>query len=480
MPKQGEILQTLRREHPRLLADRAQFDWLAAQCKVDAHAGRWLAQLRERADKLLLTPPVKYEIPDGKRLLAVSREAKERLLLLGLMHQLSGERKYAERAWQELATVIKFKDWNPSHFLDTAEMTFAVAIGYDWLHDVWSAEQRTQLRDAIVRHGLTQGLSVYRNEQWWTKSHHNWNQVCNGGMAIGALAIGDVEPDLAAEVLHAALHSLPLAMSEFAPDGGWGEGPGYWRYATEYNVYLLAALNTALGNDFGLSDMPGFAQTGDFPLHFVGPTGKTFNFADAHESWHGAPQWFWLAQRFEQPAYGQAQLSFADTHASPLDLVWGAKWLAHSDAPASLPLASCFRGVAVVTMRSAWNDPQATYVACKGGDNRVNHGHLDLGSFVLDALGERWVSDLGPDDYNLPGYFGSQRWNYFRNNTQSHNTIVIDGRNQDPAAHARNHSVCPKRILGWRDCRPFPRLAANETGTSRGGAHRRPASTRAG
>ena len=87
-------------------------------------------------------------------------------------------------------------------------------------------------------------------------------------------------------------------MHEFRPDGGWGEGPGYWRYATEYNVYLLAALKTALGADYGLSKMPGFSETGDFPIYFAGPTGKTFNYADAHSSWHGAPQLFWLAVTF--------------------------------------------------------------------------------------------------------------------------------------------------------------------------------------
>jgi len=439
LPNRAEVLQHLRIEHPRLLATRADFGRLAELCDRDERSRGWLTRLRGDADKLLSTPPVKYEIPDGKRLLSVSRRAKDRLLLLGLMYQLSGEAKYAERAWRELDTVTRFKDWNPSHFLDTAEMTFAVAIGYDWLYDAWSQQQRDQLRKAIVEHGLEPGLTVYRNRQWWSKSIHNWNQVCNGGMAVGALAIGDVEPELASEVLHSALHSLPLAMNEFRPDGGWGEGPGYWRYATEYNVYALAALQAALGTDFGLSEMPGFAQTGDFPIHFVGPTGQTFNFADAHDRWHGAPQWFWLADRFEQPAYAAAQLSFADEHPSPLDLLWGARWSSGvgDREPTALPLARYFEGVSVVTLRGAWDDSAAWFVAFKGGDNRVNHGHLDLGTFVLDAYEQRWAIDLGPDDYNLPGYFGRQRWTYFRNNTQSHNTLVIDGQNQSPSARAK-------------------------------------------
>jgi hypothetical protein len=227
-------------------------------------------------------------------------------------------------------------------------------------------------------------------------------------------------------------------MHEFRPDGGWGEGPGYWRYATEYNVYFLAALRTAMGKDFGLSQMPGFSVTGDFPIYFTGSTGLTFNYADAHDGWRGAPQLFWLATAFEQPVYAAAQMPFAAQRPSPLDFLWGAEWLGRDtkSESESLPLARHFSGVSVVAMRSAWQDSAATFVGFKGGDNGVNHGQLDLGSFVLDSDGVRWAIDLGADDYNIPGYFGKQRWSYYRNMTEGHNTLVINGQNQSTTATA--------------------------------------------
>ena len=43
----------------------------------------------------------------------------------------------------------------------------------------------------------------------------------------------------------------------------------------------------------------------------------------------------------------------------------------------------------------------------------------------------RWFVDLGSDNYNMPSYFGSQRWTYFRLNNRSHNTLVIDDRLQE-------------------------------------------------
>ncbi len=436
LPSRDDVLDGLRDGHPRLLATSADFARLRSLCETNTQAGEWLETLHQNAEKLIETPPLVYRIPDGKRLLTVCRAAKERVLLLALMYRLTEDSRFADRAWRELSTVCQFKDWNPSHFLDTAEMTFAVAIGYDWLYDVWSEEQRAELRKAINALGLQPGLSVYRPKRSWSRSVHNWNQVCNGGMGVGALAIADEDPTLAAEVLESALHSLPLAMHEFRPDGGWGEGPGYWRYATEYNVYFLAALRTALGSDFGLSRMSGFPQTGDFPTYFTGPTGLTFNYADAHDGWSGAPQLFWLASTFDEPGYAAAQLPYAAERPSPLDLLWGADWLARPLESRPLPLDRYFSGVSVVTLCSAWDDPRAVFAGIKGGDNRVNHGQLDLGSFVLDAERIRWAIDLGPDDYNIPGYFGGQRWTYYRNKTEGHNTLVVNGQNQSPTAVA--------------------------------------------
>jgi hypothetical protein len=59
---------------------------------------------------------------------------------------------------------------------------------------------------------------------------------------------------------------------------------------------------------------------------------------------------------------------------------------------------------------------------------------------MLDALGARWALDLGADNYNLPGYFGGQRWTYYRMRAEGHNTMVINpdaGPDQDPAAETR-------------------------------------------
>jgi hypothetical protein len=232
------------------------------------------------------------------------------------------------------------------------------------------------------------------------------------------------------------LKSIQLAMAEYGPDGAWAEGPGYWSYATTYNVTFLAALQTALGTDFGLSKIPGFAEAGSFPIYASGPTGLSFSYADAHAGVIRAPVMLWLAREFKRPEYAWHQLQVAS--GDPLDLLWYDARLAQQPATPP-PLDKYYRHSEVVTLRSAWNDKDAVFVGFKAGDNKANHSHLDLGSFVLDALGERWAVDIGSDDYNMPGYFGGQRWTYYRLRAESHNTLVLNPSakpDQDPKAVA--------------------------------------------
>ncbi|MCD6506225.1 heparinase II/III family protein [Candidatus Poribacteria bacterium] len=426
---------TLKRDHPRLIITRDELERVKRAIGENEMARRYFERIKRQADKILSEPPVRYEIPDGLRLLGVSRRCLNRIYHLATMFRLSGDRRYKERAVRELKAAANFPDWNPRHFLDTAEMTHAFAIGYDWLYDSLSDGERRMIREAIIEKGIDPALRVYERGGWWAKCNHNWNQVCNGGIAIGALAIADEIPDLADRVLGYALESIKIPMRMFNPDGGWAEGPGYWNYATSYNVYLLAALETALGTDFGLSDMPGFSETGYFCIYMTGPLWKTFNYADSGDRAPHASQMFWLARRFDKPVYAWYQHHMASHHVHPLDLLW---FDPRSESPSEegLPLDRWFHNVNVVFLRSRWEDERAIFIGFKGGDNKANHSHLDLGSFVLDADGHRWAVDLGADDYNIPGYFGRQRWSYYRLRTEGHNTITLNGENQDPHAEA--------------------------------------------
>lgn len=446
--------------HPRLIASGDRLTEIRKLVRTDSVARAYYADLRDQARQILNQRPLEYKLI-GPRLLDKSRTCLQRVYLLAFLWCLDQRPEHLRRALAELHAAAAFPDWHPPHFLDVAEMTHAFAIGYDWLYEGLTQPDRDLLAKAIIEKGLDPGLAAYASKAFWVAPHNNWNLVCNGGLGLGALAVGDVDKDKANAVLNNVLSSLPPAMILYAPDGGWIEGPGYWAYATQYAVNLIAGLDSSLGRDYGLSDSAGFRRTGDFRLQSTGPLGLAFNYADAHEQLDPAPQLNWLSTRFQQPAYAWQEQTFASKkgEASPLDLIWFSN-AGKGPEETGFPLDQQFRGANAAFLRTSWTDPNALYVGAKGGDNAASHAHLDLGSFVFDAAGVRWAMDLGPDDYNLPDYFGKKRWTYYRLRTESHNTLLIDNDNQSETAKASLHlagssieidlaDAYPDRLHSW-------------------------------
>ena len=116
---------------------------------------------------------------------------------------MTGEKRYSDRAEAEMLKAASFSDWNPSHFLDVAEMTAALAIGYDWLYPKLSETSRRTIRTAILEKGLKPSFG--KEHDAILNAPTNWNQVCHCGMAYGALAVAETEPDLARRTIERAV-----------------------------------------------------------------------------------------------------------------------------------------------------------------------------------------------------------------------------------------------------------------------------------
>ncbi len=441
-------LATLRKQHPRLFIHDSELPAIKKAIATDSFVKTVYEQQLAYGEKLLTTPPDVYSIGGSEHtLLATSRDMEGRIFTLAGLYRLTGDKRFADRATQEMLAAASFPDWYPKHFLDTGEMTAALGLGYDWLYPVLSPANRATLEHAIATKGIDPWIERIRDGEAIHHEHNNWNQVCNGGETIGALAIADEDPERARVIIDHAREAIGNIMKLFAPDGSFEEGPGYWNYATSYNVLFLDALDTALGTDFGMSDASGFSSTGDYHIQSMGPTYLFANFSDAGAGVYPSPQMFWFARRFNKPFYAEYERKV--TLSSKLDpregressrfaifsVFWGAEDAQMTDGK-QLPLVQSFARVDQAYMRSAWNDPNAWYVAFKGGDAHASHGHLDLGTFIMDAFDQRWATDLGPDNYGLPGYFGRQRWSYYRMRTEGHNTLTIDAQNEDLDAKA--------------------------------------------
>lgn len=438
-PGPEPILKTLKTGHPRLILTDERVAEIRKVTATDPLAASYLQDLKATGESILEQKPVE-RVLIGPRLLDKSRTAFSRITTLGLLYRLDGDPKWAKRAIEEMKTAAEFSDWNPSHYLDTAEMTAALGLGYDWLYDAMTPEERAVIGKALIEKGLSTSLPLYSGHSrpvWAANS--NWNCVCNGGMIVGSLAIADINPQLSEEVLFNALNCLERVLPTYAPDGAWPEGPAYWDYATSYTLYAVYSLKSALGTDFGIMEKPGMRQTGYFVPALTGPTGLPFNFADSDPAaLYIRPRVYGLALCFDDPSYAYLARSMTMwKHASSFDVIFFDPRGDVSDTK-SISLDSYFSRISVATFRSSSTDQNAVFVGFKGGDNAAPHSHLDLGSFVMESDGVRWADDLGRDDYNAPGYWDTKgpRWQYYRLINKGHNTLTINGMNQDPQAEA--------------------------------------------
>lgn len=415
--------------HPRLMITETALQSIRDQEKGDASVQEALHYLRKRADSLQGIPPCAYRLASGGSLLQTSREVLERILLLGFLANLDRSAKYADRALRELDSASRFPDWGPTRFLDVAEMAAAFAVGYDWLYSRATPAQRSAILQAIKSKAFDPAAAEYDQRKWWVDSKSNWNAVCNSAMAMAALASGNDMP-AAKSLLHRSLLSLQGsgALNAYAPDGAYAEGIGYWCFSTQYLSMLFASLQTGLGDEFGLSRLPGMAETGLFPIYSEGPTGRMVNFGDASD---GPIYPYWMsgfALNFKQPLYAWFAQKHSGLHV--FDVLWYDK-AARNAGPALLPLSKRFRGSELAVFKSAWGDSNASYLAFKSGNPASEHSHLDVGSFTFEALGKRWAVDLGPDRYGLPGYFldyddSVSRYTYYRVRAEGHNTLTLN------------------------------------------------------
>lgn len=455
VPGETELAQLLDRAvaggHPRLIFDDADF----ARMRRRAESGdEWFksvaAAVCRHADAAVRLPPIANE-PTGFRLLHQSRRAVDRICTLAMAYRLTGKSAYLRAAADNLRTVAGFPSWNPRHFLDVGEMALAVAVGYDWLHAELDGDLRRQLEKAIAANAFLPAKKNFgggENWLWWVNADNNWPQVCHGGLIAAAIAFADAAKPDSVFLIRRAVENLPASMRVYAPNGGYPEGPAYWCYGTSFTVLALAALEKAFGDDFGLSTLPGFAETAAFQDLCTGNSGQFFNFADGRSvRAHDVSVW-WMARRFgREDLLAENAVALLDRElaeysgseenrlfAFTLGFMPDSKPARSGSAMPHLWTAAAKEDVGV--QRSSGKSGAQWFAAFKAGSPSQNHAHMDSGSFVLDRFGRRWIHDLGAEHYHRIESRGialwdrsqdSGRWKVYRISNASHNLPVIDG-----------------------------------------------------
>jgi hypothetical protein len=413
--------------HPRLMFTDERVNAVLEMNQTDLYYQEVLGYLETTANAAVGTPVSLSSATSWSSTIRMSLGATAG------MYRLTENTIYSDWVIDTLMTLSNLSDWDPSNFLNTADITMTVSLGYDWVYDQLTEAQRSAVESAIFEKSFLPALNSSINS--WSEHTNNWAQVTHGCLIIGTLAVGDVNCTLSNEIIDFSLPKLNVSLQQYAPDGGWIEGYSYGTYAGIFLSLMMGSLDSALGNDLGISSLPGISNLGAWLTHSFGQTGGfswadgAWTFSNANSLWSVG---YWATQ-FNKPEWLQGMLSrFTASEAATFQaFLFYNSTLNTTNVLPTMPRYDQFENVAGLTYRSSWTDSNGWFFGLMGGFNGRSHGHLDAGSFVVDYKGYRWAELLGSDSYSLPNYFAAPlRWTYYRCRTEGANTLSISDQSQ--------------------------------------------------
>jgi hypothetical protein len=436
------LKRNLRKSQPRLVLNSAIEKELRSKLKTDPVIRNMYKAIKLNAE-MVLSEPLLERVVTGRRLLSVSREMLYRVNMLAMVYRIDGDPAILRRINDEVVAVCNFSDWNPSHYLDVAEMAMAVAIALDWTAGKLPKATIELAKNALIEKGIMPSWPESGRKPSWAYGTNNWNQVCNGGMIAASIAIAEKDPELAAKTIWRALDGLPHSLAEYMPDGVYPEGSTYWSYGTSFSVTTAAMLESAFGADFGHFEYPGFKESAVFRVLVNAPSGWYYNFADCGDKRgeSGDVTLAWFAAKTGNSAFFEKERFLMQPEAmGKLNRLGGAAlvWMSQYKEMGEIKVPTAWKGEGsnpVVVFTGGENDPHQYYFGGKGGRGTVNHGNMDGGSFVFELNGVRWSVDPGNQGYNELETAGfdlwgrcqdCERWTLLTKNNFGHSTISVN------------------------------------------------------
>lgn len=279
---------------------------------------------------------------------------------------------------------------------------------------VMTDEEKATIRENLLR---PMSNTILRNQ-----TGGNWQCWHNFAHVILGLCLDDEElidtglndPD------HGYHHMLA---TEVTDEGWWGErSPGYHYYPL-HAMLMTAEAVRCRGIDLYQDDLH---------LLFAGPLDSLFadlTFPSHNDGWHSqsvvklASLYELAAVRFEDPLFFEILArSYARGERDSYQALIAGGTIEPDSSPLLLP-STLYPDTGVAFLRSA-----SRTVCVKYGPHGGGHGHPDKLSIILHNGKEAVLPDLGTPGYGVPDYTA---W-YKR--TVSHNTVVVDGQDQQPTS----------------------------------------------
>jgi hypothetical protein len=457
-PSGSQIIGGIKGERPRVFLNAAGIASVKAKIGTDAVSAGLFKNVQKTGDVWLS----KYELQQKRGEAAagsgVGSEALHRFLSFGLLDHLSGDPKWKARMPSELEAVAKFTNWNPEEGEVCAEFVFGVALGYDWFRSTLNVEQARVVREAMIQLGVD-ALSAHlkheplpittkrpepgqkqepakaatpkkKEEEKGPKTSED--MVMASALMVAAIALKDEESAVANQAANLAAKVLGDGLTQFAPEGIWSEGLSRGEHVLDALAILSMTLRAATGSDYGMTLVEGLPQTQWARSLLSGPQG-VFNYCSFEGSSLTKP---WISTWLKLNHGSLAGTPFAVGPAASDQsgglnqagqLVFMSPYATGISTPATFD--NVLATAQLATLRSAWHDNKAFYVGFKGGDNALPGSQLDLGTFILDAGGQRWATELGV--FSAQGrpvnLTDTKRFDKYRDATEGQNVVRFVG-----------------------------------------------------
>lgn len=450
--------------HPRLMIDEKGFKSLKEKVTVERFTHKTLTKLHNeviaRAGRTVETNRA-FANTDDHYLIV------DNIVTCAYAYKMTGHAKYLTKCRNDLKTVCSFTHWDVSG-LANGEISLAVAIAYDWLYHDLTLDERKKVRRALMDKAVLP-MSFYDA----TKHKGNWNSIKTSGVICAALACYEKDKARTRDFIEKCVNveNLPATINIYK-GGGYTEGLHYWDYGSSFEICMITCLEDIFGHSAGLMQVEGLLESGLLATYCHGTVNSQFGYSDGGggddrplvSSWWFAaknndPEMMFV-ERFhidkwykDTPMTGNNGDLRYRLLAPMIAMVRDYDLDATELTPPSEKVFKCGGDMPLVIVRDGWNfDGTDTYLAIKTGLTNTGHAHMDVGSFVFEADGERWSDDMmrpGYEDwfnalYDAGGNSGNSdqtamRWDTFHISNLCHSTIV--SYTNDGSVTGKHHST---------------------------------------
>jgi len=315
--------------------------------------------------------------------------------------QITHDREIAGRAIQLMQAALAKTD--PDQFYEIGAANFdqhgaplrSLALAWDWLYEYMTPPQRGQILPGL-EHWCRSCLAS-TNKRWWREASYNVGAIPIGGLGILALAIrGDSAHPEAALWLREACRRIAQNYfpTTWKPSGICYEGPNYAIVGFEYPAVFCEALRRAGGEDVvgdaGATLAMQYLMYQWMPEGGCAPIGDNTSYG---RRTFAAEYLLGLARSKDAVGLWTWRTNTDPRRINPLiAYLWYPLDLRPvNPVAAETPTARYFEvtpnRAGYFFSRTRWEDPDAAFFAFVSRDERCNHQHYDMNSFLLGAYG---------------------------------------------------------------------------------------------